>query len=311
MIKNTLAVLFNFFKARLLRMLATLLLLAPTLLLAACSPFERILYSPAQTPESWLRIQPYVDVQIAAWTVRIMQPSTSAIVYLLGLITIGAGVVYLREREGQRARLWWGVALLLWGLGAILAGTSYEAFSYELKCAGRAACIWTSWYELAYLVLSVASVDAMLVAQAYACLSGKWRWALMAYAGAHIALYTLAVLAGALLPVKFLISFELLLVVSVPGIVIFLVLNGLRYARLKKRMDLVLLGAWGWLILTIAAYFLYYLSGLGAALWARGVWFSENDVLHIGLIAWMLYLVWAARYVQDELPALRAAGQEV
>lgn len=270
------------------------------LVLAGCSPFASILYEPPQTPESWLQIQPYADVQIAAWTVRIMQPSTSAIVYLLGLIAIGVGMYYLRIRGEQRARLWWGAALLLWGLGAILAGTSYEAFSYDLKCAGRAACIWTSWYEIAYLVLSVASVDAMLAALAYSSLRGRPRRIVLGAAAAHIALYTVVVLVGALIPVKFLISFELLLAACAPLIVTFLWLNGRRYARLKLPVDQVLLGAWGWLILTIAAYFVYYLSGLTSALWAKGAWFSENDVLHIGLIAWMLYLAWAARLVRDD-----------
>jgi hypothetical protein len=90
----------------------------------------------------------------------------------------------------------------------------------------------------------------------------------------------------------------------VPNLVIFLVLNGGRYAKHKKRMDLALLGTWAWLILTIGAYFLYYVSGLSQKLWAQGIWFTENDVLHIGLIIWMLYIVGlVSRHVED-LPEL-------
>lgn len=82
--------------------------------------------------------------------------------------------------------------------------------------------------------------------------------------------------------------------------VLFLIQNGQRWLRHRQKMDLALLVVWVWLVLTIAAYFLYYLSGLTARLWARGLWFSENDVLHIGLIIWMLSIVRIARLIQDE-----------
>ena len=103
--------------------------------------------------------------------------------------------------------------------------------------------------------------------------------------------YALLILVGVFVPVRFLVSFELLILVAAPNLVIFLALNGWRWFRLKQPVDQVLLGAWAGLILTIAAYCLYYLSGLTAKLWQQGWWFSENDVLHIGLILWMLYLL--------------------
>ena len=190
--------------------------------------------------------------------------------------------------------------MVLWGAGALLAGTSYEAFSYALKCAGRPACVWTSEWEVLYLILSVASVDAMLLAEAVACTVGKWRRALTIYAVANMAVYVVVVLSGALIPVKFLISFELLVLFAAPAIVIFFILNGVRYARLRDDMDLALLGAWTWLALTLGAYFLYLMLGITQTLWARGIWFSENDVLHIGLIVWMIYLARVvARRVKD------------
>ena len=52
--------------------------------------------------------------------------------------------------------------------------------------------------------------------------------------------------------------------------------------------------AWAWLVLTLGADLFYLTLGITPTLWARGVWFSENDVLHIGLIVWMIYLVRAA-----------------
>jgi hypothetical protein len=269
------------------RFLPWLLLL---LLLTGCTRLDAIPAAPPQTAATWLTTQPYAAIRIGAQEIILVQPSTTAFVYLLGVLAIGVGLHFFRIRNGQRSRVWWGIALVLWGLGALLAGTSYEAFSYAIKCAGRLACVWTSWWEVLYLILSVASVDAMLLAEAYACAVGKRRRALTIYAVANAAVYAAVLLTGALIPVKFLISFELLILFAAPTILIFFILNGRRYARLKDDMDLALLGAWAWLVLTLGAYFLYLVLGITQTLWAKGIWFSENDVLHIGLIVWMIYL---------------------
>ena len=259
------------------------------LLLTSCGRLDSLLYEPTQTPETWLQIQPYAKIG----QVIFVQPSTSIIVYLLGLLTIGVGVYFLRIQNGQRSRQWWGIALLLWGLGALLAGTSYEAFSYDIKCAGRAACLWTSWWEIAYLLVTVWSVDAMLLAVAYSSAAGKLRKGLSTYALANAAVYTVLLLIGVYVPVKFLISFEFLLVVGFPGIFAFFLINGRRYRQFKQPLDKALLITWIWLGLTIIAYFAYYVSGNTAALWAKGIWFTENDILHIFLIIWMLYIAFA------------------
>lgn len=259
-------------------------------LLTACGRLDSIPYTPAQTPESWLSIQPYSKFTVASQEIIFVQPSTSIIVYFLGILTIGVGAYFLKIRAGQLSRLWWGIALLLWGIGAILAGTSYEAFSYAIKCAGRNACLWTSWWEIWYLIASVWSIDAMTVAVAHSSATGRLRKALTVYSAFNAAAYFIIVMIGVFIPVKFLISFELLLVVSAPGILAFFFINGIRYSRYKSRLDLLLIGTWVWLGITIAAYFLYLISENTASLWARGMWFSENDVLHIGLIIWMVYI---------------------
>ena len=159
------------------------------LLLSGCARLDAIPYTPPQTAATWLTIQPYAAIKIGALEIILVQPSTTFFVYLLGVVAIGAGLYFFRIRQGQKSRLWWGIALVLWGAGALLAGTSYEAFSYALKCAGRPACVWTSWWEVLYLILSVASVDAMLVAEAYACATGRLRRWLIIYAAANLAVY--------------------------------------------------------------------------------------------------------------------------
>jgi hypothetical protein len=129
---------------------------------------------------------------------------------------------------------------------------------------------------------------------------GKWRQVMSFYALMNAALYMGVVLVGALVPVKFLISFELLLLVAAPNILILFVLNGRRYYKLKDPMDLALLGTWLGLGITLGAYFLYLVLEVTPELWAQGVWFSENDVLHIGLILWMIYIALVvARRVVD------------
>lgn len=87
---------------------------------------------------------------------------------------------------------------------------------------------------MCYLALSVASVEAMLIAEAYSCMIGKWRRVRTLDAILNIVLYLVTVLIGTLVPIKFLISFELLILVSAPNIVIFLILNGGRYRLFKK-----------------------------------------------------------------------------
>jgi hypothetical protein len=190
----------------------------------------------------------------------------------------------------------------LWGVGALFAGTSYQAFSYEIKCAGREYCTWTSWWEVFYLMLTVESVDAMMMAEAYCCTVGKWRRALSIYGLVNAVLYVIVVLVGAFVPIKFLVSFELLILFTAPTILIFCILNGWRYYKRKDAMDLALLVAWIGLGITIGAYYLYLELGIARELWAQGIWFSENDVLHVGLIIWMIYIALVvADRVEDAL----------
>jgi hypothetical protein len=281
--------------------------IAGLLLLSGCGRLDSIPYQPPQTPESWLASQPFLNVRVGTGEIILVQPSSTVLVYLLGIVAMGVGLYFWQIRDNHRSRIWWGITLALWGLGALCAGTSYQAFSYEIKCAGREACAWTSWWEVIYLMLSAASVDAMMVAVAYSCAVGKWRKAMMLYALANAALYGVLVLVGAVVPIKFLISFELLILFAAPTILILFALNGWRYYKLRNRMDLALFGAWLWLGITLGAYFVYLVLDVTQELWAGGVWFSENDVLHIGLIVWMIYLGLVAKRVVD----VPAAGDMV
>jgi hypothetical protein len=188
------------------------------------------------------------------------------------------------------------------GTGALLAGTSYQAFGYEIKCAGRQSCAWISWWEVVYLMFQQASMSAMLVAVAYSCTEGSLRMILSVYALVSAIVYIIFTFVGGMVPIKSLITFNLMVRVSAPIVLLFFILNGWRYYMLRDPMDLALLGTWILLLLTMAAYCIYDALDITRKLWARGkgIWFSQNDVLHICLIFWVIYIATVvAQRVED------------
>ncbi len=263
---------------------------------AIASAFSRLktipATDPALTPANWCKAQPCMTFRLGSRHLVLTQPSSTILVYALGLLTIAVGLYYLWIQAGERSRLWWGISLVLWGVGALLAGTSYQAFGYEIKCAGRRRCAWTSWWEVVYLIFQQVSMDAMLIAVAYSCTAGRLHTILVACALVTAAVYTVAALVGGVVPFKALITFDLMVRVSTPIVLIFLILNSWRYYTLGNAMDLVLLFTWLLLLLVSGAYCLYDNLDITGKLWAdgQGIWFSQNDLLHIGLIVWMLYI---------------------
>jgi len=133
-------------------------------------------------------------------------------------------------------------------------------------------------------------MDALLVATALSCTQGKLRMVLLSYALFSAGAYTISTFIGGLIPLKPLITFELMVWISSPIFLINCFLNGWRYFKFNSSMDLVLLGVWGWLLVTMLAYWLYNKLEITQKLWAKRIWFSQNDVLHIGLILWVLYI---------------------
>ncbi len=244
------------------------------------------------TPANWCEVQPCVMIRFASREILLTQPTSTFFVYALGLLTIGAGLYFLKIRGSELSRLWWGFSLLLWGIGTLLAGTSYQAFGYQIKCAGRHSCTWTSWWEVIYLQFQQVSMDAMLVAVAYSCTVGLLQSVLLVYALVNAVVYVIVTLIGGIAPVKTLITFNMMVRVSTPILLIFVILNGWRYHMFKDPMDLALLGTWILLLLISAAYCLYDELDITQKLWTKGdgIWFSQNDVLHIGLIFWIIYI---------------------
>lgn len=262
-------------------------------ILASFNRLKSIRYpDPELTPENWCQVQPCITIKVGSQGVVITQPSSTVLVYLLGLLTIGAGFLFLSAHDNQISRVWWGISLLLWGIGALLAGTSYQAFGYQIKCAGRETCSWTSWWEVIYLMFQQLSLDAMLVAVVYSCTEGLLQTVLLGYAALAAIVYLIVTFMGAMIPVKSLITFEGMVFFSTPIFLFFVLLNSWRYYLFAESMDAVLVGVWIGLFLTMLAYWLYDKLNITEKLWAKGsgIWFSQNDILHIGLIFWILYI---------------------
>jgi hypothetical protein len=261
--------------------------LAVVAVLAGCGRLDELQYDPPITGEQWCQERPCVDVG----DVVLNEPLGTFLVFLLAALWIAVGLYFLIKRRGQSSRTWLGVALVLGGLGAAQAGVSYQAFSYQLKCAGRDTCLYTNGFEVGYSLTQAWSVSAMVIAVAYACTVGSGRRGLVIYAIVNAAVYMVVTVVGVMAPSKFLLSFELLMLFALPGIILSIVLG----ARSKVPAGRPIMVAAILLIVVNAAYFAYYAAGITETLWdsGNGFYFSANDVLHIGMIGWLAYVAFA------------------
>ena len=257
-------------------------------LLAGCGRLDELQYSQATTPDQWCQQRPCVEVGDTI----LNEPLGTVLVFGLALLWLIVGTYFLLTRAGQRSRAWFGLALLLGGVSAALAGISYQALSYVLKCEGLQYCRLTNGFEVGYSLTQAFSVSAMLVAVAYACTTGGTRRGFLTYAGVNAGVYVLVTVIAVMLPSAVLLSFPVLMLFAVPGLVMVIVIAARRRA---DRMARVILNVALLQILVQAAYFGYYAAGITQTLWddGNGFYFSENDVLHVGMILWLVY-VWRA-----------------
>ncbi len=246
---------------------------------------QALLYEPLQTAETYCLTHPCLKVG----SLVISQPSSSFFVFLLAVITIWTGALFLKTANNQLSRFWWGLFLIMLGTGSALAGTSYQAFEFEIKCRGFEYCLWTSWWELSYMIFTVAALGAAFIGVAHAVLpeSSRRNWTIFALINTFA--YVFIVLAGMLTANRLLLSFELMVIFAFAGFLI-ITLQSLSYYRRNKNpliIKIVLFGAI--LALVVVVYFIALISGFADVLWAKGIWFNANDVLHILMIGWVLY----------------------
>lgn len=276
-----------------------MILLLFSLTFSGCSQLDKLTWND-MTGEKWLATHSWSAVSVGPLHFILAEPSSTFIVFALGFIILIPGIIMLRKRGESKSKLAWGIALIVWAISTFCAGTSYQAFSYELKCAGRAVCLWTSWWEIWYLMLFVISMNMIAVAVAFSSAKGKFRTGIISYAVLNTVVYLVTVLMGAFKPDQFMASFECMVLFAGPVFIILLAANIIRFFKTHKPLDLLLVGAWILMLLIVVAYFAFYMSGYADVLWQKGVWFNANDVLHIGLIIWVLYFYFAvANKIED------------
>lgn len=283
------------------RILVVILFLMTTLSVSNCNRLKSIDYSPPVTPSEFLTNQDWIKISFGEFSFILSQPSSSFFVYLLSIFYIYAGWLFWRNFEKQNSRYYWAIGFYLTGIAAILAGTSYQALGYELKCSLRESCQWTTWWEVNYEILQNAGMNGFLAAAAYTNAKGLIRKIILIYAVLNTVIYTGLVVFGAIVPIQFLISFEFLELSCLPALIFFLISSGFAYFKNKDKMNFHLFVTWFMLALVMVAYVISLEMNLTSLLWAQGIWFTENDVLHVGLIFWVAYIIkFLPKYIFDK-----------
>jgi hypothetical protein len=243
---------------------------------------EDVLMEPRMTPLAYLGSKPYVTL-FGTWVLSV--PSSTLFVYALGVQIIVLGVTLNR-----RGHTTWAWSLIFWGIGTILAGTSYQAFGYELKCAGRDYCLFTSWFELAYLFSTAISIALMGYAFSEDLMPKASGILFRKVIGTALVIYTFLLMLGAASGTRFLISYELFTLFWMPFFVFYFIRNIINFTKTKSGVDKAFIVFWLFFLGVNVSYYVYHFLGLTDWLYtSNGLWFSDNDVLHVGLILWFLF----------------------
>ncbi|MRS03963.1 hypothetical protein EG832_12195 [bacterium] len=269
-----------------------------TLIVFLCffSNSNQLIMMPLTTPEQFLINMPHIKMSLFSHDLIFIQPSSSIFVYTLGLLMIVIGVFFVASRGIHKSRSYWGIGLILWGISAIVAGTSYQAFGYELKCAEREYCLFTSNFELVYMLLTAFSINFLVAATAFTSLGALGRKKLILFAVVDAVLYFIYLFIGAMTPIKFLISYEGFMAFIGVNFVFMFILNIRHYKKYKDPLNKGLITIWiGFLVVNIG-YFVFLFGQFGQKLYSStGIWFNENDALHVLLIIWAIIILWILR----------------
>jgi len=277
-----------------------------TFIIAVCV-FSNIsgLYSlPLQTPKEFLSGMPYITFSAFGQALVLIQPSSTFFVYFLGVMMIILGSYFLKTKKDETSRFYLGVGFIVWGISAIAAGTSYQAFGYELKCRGREYCLFTSNWELVYMLLAAYSINLLMVALSYGTVKEKGRKLIIKFAVIDSITYSLYMLTGCMIPNRFIISYDGFIAFIGINFIIMFILNVQQYLKYKDTFNRNMIIIWIAFIFVNAGYFIYFYGGFAVPLYKNyGIWFNANDVLHVLLIAWAVLIFFLIRKPVHRQPA--------
>ena len=84
-------------------MLRNILIVSTIIFFSACDKLKKIPYDPPLKSDEWCTNQPCSELG----NVIISQPSSSVVVYILGILSITIGIFFLKKNKGKNTKNWW------------------------------------------------------------------------------------------------------------------------------------------------------------------------------------------------------------
>ena len=100
---------------------------------------ESLLMLPLMIPDQFLSDMPYSTLSIFGKDVILIHPSSTILVYLLGLIMIVFGVYFLVTKKNQQSRYYWAIGLIVVGHQCNCRWNELSGFRLRIKIPGVGA----------------------------------------------------------------------------------------------------------------------------------------------------------------------------
>lgn len=100
---------------------------------------ESLLMLPLTTLDQFLSGMPYVTFSIPGKDVILIQPFSTILVYLLGLIMIAIGVYFLVTKKNQKSSYYWAIGLIVVGHQCNCRWNELSGFRLRIKIPGVGA----------------------------------------------------------------------------------------------------------------------------------------------------------------------------